>query len=162
MSCHSESEHASMPSEGGRRVALTDSVVPEARPFGLMILVPYTHFLHTNRMQDRMVDDYCTCVQLQNGRLAGWSKIGCSGWQIPEGGRVLPFELRHSMGTTGRGDVSDSVHYGIGIAVFSSGIGRGACRQMYICNVNRGGIITMKTWIVIAKHLTGRRLMFMI
>ena len=37
---------------------------------------------------------------------------------------MLPFELRHSMGTTGCGDVSDCVHYGIGIAVFSSGIGR--------------------------------------
>ena len=33
---------------------------------------------------------------------------------------------------------------------------------MYIYNVNRGGIITMKTLIVSAKHLTGRQLMFMI
>ena len=77
---------------------------------------------------------------------------------------MLPFELRHSMETTGRSDVSDCVHYGIGIAVFSRGIGRreGRARQMYIYNVNRGGIITMKTWIVSVKHLTGRRLMFMI
>ena len=85
----------------------------------------------------RSVDDYCACAQLQNSHLAGWSKIGCSGWQIPEGGRVLPFELRHSMGTTGHSDVSGCVYYGVGIAVFSSGI-------------------------VSAKHLTGRRLMFMI
>ena len=33
-------------------------------------------------------------------------------------------DLRHSMGTTGRGDVSDCVYYGVGIAVFSGGIGR--------------------------------------
>ena len=29
MSRHSESEHASMPSEGGQRASLTDSVVPD-------------------------------------------------------------------------------------------------------------------------------------
>ena len=46
MSHHSESEHASMPSEGGRRASLT------GWHFGLMILVPYTRFLHTNRMRD--------------------------------------------------------------------------------------------------------------
>ena len=33
---------------------------------------------------------------------------------------------------------------------------------MYIYNVNRGGILTMKTLIVNARHLTVRRLMFMI
>ena len=37
-----------------------------------------------------------------------------------------------------------------------------ACRQMYIYQMNRGGIITMRTLIVYAKHLTGLRLMFMI
>ena len=56
------------------------------------------------------VDDYCACVQLPNGLLAGWSEIGCSCWPISEGGGVFPFGLRHSMGLTGGGDVSDCVH----------------------------------------------------
>ena len=38
MSRHSESEHASMSSEGGRRAPLTDSVVPEASLFAAMAL----------------------------------------------------------------------------------------------------------------------------
>ena len=118
-----------MPSEGGRRASLTDSVVPEASPFAAMARIDDTSALHPFYSHESdagpvRFDDYCACVQLQNGHLAGWSKIGCSGWQIPEGGRVLPFELRHSMGTTGRSDVSDCVHYGVGIAVFSRGIGR--------------------------------------
>ena len=57
MSRHSESEHASMPSEGGRRASLMDSVVPEASPFTTMPLriddISALHpFLHTNRMRD--------------------------------------------------------------------------------------------------------------
>ena len=36
MSHHSNSEHASMPSEGGQRASLTDSVVSEASPFATM------------------------------------------------------------------------------------------------------------------------------
>ena len=47
MSRHSESEHASMPSEGGRRAPLTDSVVPEASPFAAMaIRIDDTSALH--------------------------------------------------------------------------------------------------------------------
>ena len=47
MSRHSESEHASMPSEGGRRASLTDSVVPEASPFAAMALrIDDTSALH--------------------------------------------------------------------------------------------------------------------
>ena len=47
MSRHSESEHASMPSEGGRRAPLTDSVVPEASPFTAMALwIDDTSALH--------------------------------------------------------------------------------------------------------------------
>ena len=47
MSRHSESEHAIMPSEGGRRVSLTDSVVPEASPFAAMGLrIDDTSALH--------------------------------------------------------------------------------------------------------------------
>ena len=99
---HSASEHASMPPDvatnglGGFR----KRVRSPQRPFGLMILVPYTRFLSQIGCGTRSVDDYCACVQLQNGRLAGWSKIGCSCWQIPEGGRVLPFELRYSIVST--------------------------------------------------------------
>ena len=72
----------------------------------------------------RSVDDYCACVQLPNGRLAGWSEISCLCWPISEGGGVLPFGLRHSMGPTGGGDVSDCVYYGVVIAVFSGGVGK--------------------------------------
>ena len=47
MSRHSESEHASMPTEGGRRAALTDLVVPEASPFATMALrIDDTSALH--------------------------------------------------------------------------------------------------------------------
>ena len=47
MSCHSESEHASMPSEGGRRASLTDSVVLEASPFAAVALrIDDTSALH--------------------------------------------------------------------------------------------------------------------
>ena len=47
MSRHSESEHASMPSECGRRASLTDSVVPEASPFAAMALqIDDTSALH--------------------------------------------------------------------------------------------------------------------
>ena len=47
MSRHSASEHASVPSEGGRRAPLTDSVVPEASPFAATaIRIDDTSALH--------------------------------------------------------------------------------------------------------------------
>ena len=47
MSRHSESEHASMPSEDGRRASLMDSVVQEASPFATMALrIDDTSALH--------------------------------------------------------------------------------------------------------------------
>ena len=47
MSHHSASGHASMPSEGGRRAPLTDSVFPEASPFAATALrIDDTSALH--------------------------------------------------------------------------------------------------------------------
>ena len=47
MSRHSESKHANMPSEGGRRAPLTDSVVPEVGPFtATAIRIDDTSALH--------------------------------------------------------------------------------------------------------------------
>ena len=91
MSWHSESKHTSMPSEGGRRSLLMDSVVPEAIPFATTsIWVNDTSTLHPFCSTQigcgtRSIDDYCTCVQLQDGHLTGWSKIRL--FVLPEPGR---------------------------------------------------------------------------
>ena len=130
MSCHSESEHASMPSEGGRRESLTDSVVPEASPFATMALrIDDTSALHpfSPLKSDAGPVRLMTIAHAFNYRMAvlrDGVKSAVRVGRSLKGGRVLPFELRHSMGTTGRADVSDCVHYGVGIGVFSSGIGR--------------------------------------
>ena len=86
VSRHSEIIHASVLSEGGRRSPLTDSVFPEASPFTTAaIRIDNSSALHPFlstqiRRGPRLVHDYCTCVQLQDGCVAGWSKVGCSCW----------------------------------------------------------------------------------
>ena len=83
MSQHSDSKHTIMPSQGGRRSPRTDSVVSEVIPFATTaIRMNGTSTLHPFLSSQfgcgtRSIDDYCTCIQLQDGCLTGWSKIGC-------------------------------------------------------------------------------------
>ena len=37
---------------------------------------------------------------------------------------MFPCEFRHSVRTTGGSDVSDCIHYGVGIAIVSGRVGR--------------------------------------
>ena len=88
MSRHSKSEHASMPSEGGRRASLTDSVVPEASPFAAMARIDDTSALHpfSSHKSDAGPVRLMTIAHAFNYRmviLRDGVKIGCSGWQIP-------------------------------------------------------------------------------
>ena len=119
MSRHSVSEHTNMHSEGGRRVPLTDRkrVRSPQRPFGLIILVPYTRFLYTNRMRDLFGEDCnyrMAVLRLKSAVRVGRSRKadGCflSNSDIPGGQQVAV--------------MFQCVYYGVGIAVFSGGIGR--------------------------------------
>ena len=78
VSRHRGSIHASIPSEGGRSSPLTGSVGPPAIPFATTaIRMDDTVFSTKIGCGTHSVNDNCTCVQLQDGCLTEWSKVGC-------------------------------------------------------------------------------------
>ena len=117
-----------MPSEGGRRSLLTDSVVPEAIPFATTaIRMDDTSTLHpfSPHKSDAGPVRLMTIAHAFNYRMAILRDGVKSAVRVARARKEEGCfcELRHFVGTTGGGDVSDCVHYGVGIAVFSRRIG---------------------------------------
>ena len=83
LSRHRGSIHTSTPSEGGQSSPLTGSVGPPVILFATSaIRIDDTSVLHPFFPQKSdagpvLVNDDCACVQLQDGCLAEWRKIGC-------------------------------------------------------------------------------------
>ena len=141
MSWHSESKHTSMPSEGGRRSPLTDSVVPEAIPFATTaIRMDDSSTLHPfyPRKSDAGPVRLMTIAHAFNYRMA-----------VLRDGVKSAVRFARARKAEGCFLANSNIPWEQQVAV------------MYNYTLNRGGIITMKTLIVSAKHLTGRRLMFM-
>ena len=121
------SGHASAPSTDTRMAPRMDSVLPMDTSLATTALrIDGACILHKCAQvgcRPRSFDDYCACVQQPDGCLARWREIGCSCWTFTEGGGTLPFGLRHFLGPTSGRDVSNCVHHGVRIAVFSGGVG---------------------------------------
>ena len=117
MSRHSASEHASMPSEGGRRAPLTDSVVPEASPFASTALrIDDTSALHPFSLHksDARPIWLMTIAHAFNYRMAVLRDGVKSAVRVGRSRKAEGCFLSNS----------DCVYYGVGIAVFSGRIGR--------------------------------------
>ena len=105
ISQHSDSKHTSMPSEGGRRSPCTTMAIRMNDTSTLHPFFPHKSDAGPVRLM--------TIEHAFNYRMA-----------VLRDGVKSAVRVGHSMGTTGGGDVSDCVHYGVGIVFFSRRIGR--------------------------------------
>ena len=123
------SGHASVTSDDSQMAPMTDSVSPTDTPFAVTALqIDDACALHQFSVHKLDAGPVClmTIVHAFNYRMVvlrdGVKSAVRVGRSRKAEGRFL-VGLGHSMGPTGSRDVSDCVHHGVGIVVFSGGFG---------------------------------------